>query len=283
MFEIGKVNTLIVSRETSSGFYLKDGEEYGEVFLPPSMSKKVLSIGDSVDVFLYIDTKDQVVATCATPIAQVGEYAVLDCIDVQDFGAFFDLGIEKHLLVPGNEQKEKVSQNNEYLLRVCIEEGTDRIFGTTKLGKYIESSEFDIEVNQKVDLFLATETDLGIRVIINKKFIGIIYQSEIFTNVKLGTTVTGYVKKIRDDGFVDCALQIQGIKNLDKSKIKIMEFLHRHNGRSHLNDKSSPEEIMDLLGMSKKTFKSSLGMLYKHKKVIISKDGIEIVKNDPNL
>ena len=89
MFEIGKVNTLIVSRETSSGFYLKDGEEYGEVFLPPSMSKKVLSIGDSVDVFLYIDTKDQVVATCATPIAQVGEYAVLDCIDVQDFGAFF--------------------------------------------------------------------------------------------------------------------------------------------------------------------------------------------------
>lgn len=278
MLEIGKVNKLIVARETKSGFYLKDGEEYGEVFLPPSMANKELNIGDSVDVFLYIDTKDQVVATCSIPIAQVGEYAVLDCIDVQDFGAFFDLGIEKHLLVPGNEQKEKVSKNNEYLVRVCMEEGTDRIFGTTKLGKYIESSQFDIDINDKVELYLASETDLGIRVIINKKYIGIIYHSEIFTNVKLGTTVAGFVKKIRDDGFVDCALQIQGIKNLDKSKIKIMEFLHKHNGRSHLNDKSSPEEIMDLLGMSKKTFKNSLGMLYKQKKVLISKDGIEIVK-----
>ncbi len=278
MFEIGKVNTLTIARETKSGFYLKDGDEYGEVFLPPSMANKELVIGDSIDVFLYIDTKDQVVATCSIPFAQVGEYAVLDCIDVQDFGAFFDLGIEKHLLVPGNEQKEKVSKNNDYLVRVCLEEGTDRIFGTTKLGKYIESSKFDIEANEKVELFLASETDLGIRVIINKKFIGIIYNSEIFTNVKLGTTVPGYVKKIREDGFVDCALQIQGIKNLDKSKIKIMEFLHKHNGRSHLNDKSSPEEIMDLLGMSKKTFKSSLGMLYKQKKVLISKDGIEIVK-----
>ena len=278
MIEIGKINTLTVSRETSSGYYLKDGDEYGEVFLPPKMAKENIGIGDEVEVFLYIDTKDMVVATCKHPVAVVGEYALLNCIEEQEFGAFFSWGIEKDLLVPGNEQKESIRKGDECLVRICLEEGTDRVFGTTKFGKYLEQVDFDIELNEKVKLIPVDETDLGIRVIVNKKYIGILYHSEIFSTVKIGEEIDGYVKKLRDDGLVDAALQIQGIKNLDKSKIKIMEFLLKKGGRSHLHDKSSPEEISDLLGMSKKTFKNAIGMLYKDKKILISKDGIEIVK-----
>lgn len=280
MLEIGKINSLIVSRETSSGFYLKKDDEFGDVFLPPSLSKKDLQIGDEAKAFIYVDTKDQLVATLSTPVAEVGEFAFIKAIDVQEFGSFFEWGIEKDLLVPGNEQKIKVRPNEYHLVRICLEEGTDRIYGTTKVGKYIEDADFDIEMNQKVDLLPFEETELGYRVIINKKYIGMIYHSEIFKDVRLNYPTEGFVKKVRDDGLIDAALQIQGIKNLDHSKIKILEFLHKKNGRSHLNDKSSPEEINDLLGMSKKTFKNAIGMLYKDKKIIITKEGISLVKKN---
>lgn len=277
MLEIGKVNTLEVSKETSSGFYLKVPEEFGEVFLPPSMAPEFTKVGDTLKVFIYVDTKDSLIATSRLPYAEVGEYALLDSVDVQDFGAFFDFGIEKDLLVPGNEQKHDVELHREYLVRICLDD-MDRIYGTTKLGNYILDSDFDIKEGDKVSMVPAERTDLGYRVIINKKFIGMIYNSEIFKAVKIGEAVTGYVKKIREDGLVDAALQIQGIKNLDNSCIKIMEMLHKNGGKSKLHDKSDPDDIRFELGMSKKTFKNSIGMLYKKKKILISKTGIELVK-----
>jgi len=278
VLEIGKVNSLEVHRETSSGFYLKVPESFGDVFLPPSMAPEFTKVGDTVDVFIYPDSKDSLIATTRLPIAQVGEYALLECIDVQEFGAFFDLGIEKDLLVPGNEQKHKVELHNEYLVRICLDE-TDRVFGTTKISNYILDSQLDIAVGDKVSMVPAERTDMGYRVILNKKFIGMIYNSEIFKPVKIGVEVTGFVKKLREDGLVDCALQIQGIKNLDHSTIKIMGMLIKGGGKSTLNDKSSPDDIKFALGMSKKTFKNAIGMLYKKKKILISKDGIELVKN----
>lgn len=274
MIKIGEINTLPISRETSSGYYLGD---FGEVFLPPSMAEMKLSIGDELDVFVYVDTKDQLIATTKIPIAQVGEYAVLQVIEVKEFGAFFDLGIEKHLLVPANEQKIKVKLHERHLVRICLEEGADRIFGTTKLGKYVESADFDIDEGDQVSIVPVEKTDLGFRIIINKKFLGLIYHNEIFTEINLSETYNGFVKKIRVDGFVDVALQIQGIKNLDASKRTILAHLFKQNGKSTLNDKSSPEEIKRLLGMSKKTFKSSLGMLYKDRMVKIHDDGIELL------
>ena len=279
MLEIGRVNNLTVRRETKSGFYLGFESEYGEVFLPPSMAQKELSVGDEVKAFIYVDTKDQLVATVKRPYAEVGEYALMKVIDNQDFGAFFDWGIEKDLLVPGNEQKEKVQMNQYYIVRVCLETGTDRVFGTTKLGSFIESGECKLEPNQRIKMVVAEETELGFRVIIDKKYIGMIYHSETFQQVIEGTEVSGFVKKIREDGLIDCALQIQGIKNLDQSKIKILEFLIKKGGKSHLHDKSSPEEICELLSMSKKTFKNAIGMLYRDKKILISSSGIELVKN----
>jgi len=273
MVKIGDVNTLRVTKETKSGFYLGD---HAEVFLPPAMAQDALKLYDDLEVFVYVDTKDQLIATTQTPFAVVGEYAMLDVVDVQEFGAFFDLGIEKHLLVPANEQKIKVRPHERHLVRVSLEEGADRIFGTTKFGKYLESQEFDIAEGDKVTILPVEENDLGYRVIINKKYLGLIYRNEIFTEIDINIAKEAYVKKIRDDGFVDVALQIQGIKNLDASKRTILAHLFKQNGKSHLHDKSSPEEIQRLLGMSKKTFKNSLGMLYKDRMVKINKDGIEL-------
>lgn len=282
MIKIGEINSLYVNRETDSGYYLREPNRFDEVFLPPSMAKENLKINDMVDVFVYVDNKDQLIATTSTPHAVVGEYALMEAIDVQEFGAFFDWGIEKDLLVPGNEQKHDVKEGLDYLVRVALEEGTDRVFGTTKLGRFIEASEFDIVEGDKVKMMIAEETELGYRVVINKKFIGMIYFSEIFNPVKIGHEVDGHVKKIREDGLVDAALQIQGIKNLDQSKPKILKYLYANKGKCHLHDKSDPDEIRDLLGMSKKTFKNAIGMLYKDKRILIKKDGIELVRKNNN-
>lgn len=278
MIRIGQINTLYVNRETDSGYYLREPNRFDEVFLPPSMAHTDIKQDQMVDVFVYIDNKDQLIATTSTPHAVVGEYALMEAIDVQEFGAFFDWGIEKDLLVPGNQQKFDVKDGLDYLVRVDIEEGTDRIFGTTKLGKYIEESVFDIAEGDKVKMMIAEETELGYRVVINKKYIGMIYFSEVFSPVKIGHEVDGHVKKIREDGLVDAALQIQGIKNLDQSKPKILKYLYANKGKCHLHDKSDPEEIREVFGMSKKTFKNAIGMLYKDKRILIKKDGIELAR-----
>ena len=276
MINIGSINNLLVKRETDSGFYLCEPDGNSEVFLPPAMSDKKIEIDQMLDVFVYVDNKEQLIATTGKPHAVVGEYALMESIDVQEFGAFFDWGIEKDLLVPGNEQNFKVKEGLEYLVRVCLEEGTDRVFGTTKLGKYIQSSVFDINEGEKVSVVSTEETELCFRVIINKKFIGMIYFSEIFKEVKIGFETEGYVKKIREDGLVDCALQIQGIKNLDQSKTVILKYLYANEGKCHLHDKSDPLEIRALFGMSKKTFKNAVGMLYKDKRIVLKDDGIEL-------
>ncbi len=279
MIKVGKVNNLIVNRETKSGYYLIEEQSGDEVFMPPALAPVKVAINDEIDAFVYLDTNGGMVATDQVPYAQVGEYALMKVVDTQDFGAFFDWGIEKDLLVPGNEQKVKVRDFEDHLVRVCIEEDTGRVFGTTKLGNYIEDSDFDIEEGEKVNLVPVRKTDLGYQVIINKKFIGLIYTNEIFEYVQIGTDYSGVVKKIRNDGLVDAALQVQGIQNTVSAKDKILAMLDEGGGKSDLNDKSAPDLIRDRLAMSKKTFKNAIGMLYKERKIIISKDGIELISN----
>jgi len=284
MIEIGQINSLTVKRETSSGYYLSDDEDSGEVFLPPAMAPDDVEINQRLEVFIYIDTKDNLIATSEVPYAVVGEYALLDVLDVVEFGAFFDHGIEKDLLVPANEQKIKIRQRDRgsYLVRICKEEGTDRIFGTTKFGKYLENCSFDISEGDKVEFVPVETSELGYRVIINRKYIGLIYRNEIFKEIKIREVYDGYVKKIRSDGFVDISMQKLGIKNLDDSKKVILNHLFKNGGRTHLYDKSSPEEIKKILGMSKKTFKNALGMLYKDKMVKLHKDGTELLHKKRN-
>lgn len=278
MIRIGDMNLLTVASENSSGFYLSEYEGGETVFLPKSMAAEGTDLDMEFNVFVYLDTQQKLIATLEQPYAVVGEYALLEAVEVQDFGAFFDWGIGKDLLVPGNQQKIKVRVGESYLVRVCLEEGTERVYGTTKLGSYIQDSDFDIHEGSKVSVVPVQKTDLGFKVIINKKFIGLIYDSEIFSKIVLLKEIPGVVKKIREDGLVDVSLQSLGVRNLFESKEKVMKILTENGGMTELHDKSSPEEIMHVFGMSKKTFKSAVGMLYKDKKIIISKDGISVIK-----
>jgi uncharacterized protein len=274
--EVGQINKLTVVRETGSGFYLVQDPESEEVFMPPSLALENMAIGDIVEAFIYTDKRNGIIATSKIPTAVVGEFALLTVKDVEHFGAFFEWGIDKDLLVPGNEQKVKIRRGEQHIVRVCLEEETDRVYGTTKLGKYIQETEYDQFCNEKVDLLVATKTEIGFKVIIDKKFIGIIYDNEIFQEVVIGETYVGVVKTVRDDGLLDAALQVQGIKNTFLAKDKVKEMLIQSGGQSPLNDKSAPEDIKSALNMSKKTFKNAIGMLYKDKVISINKDGIEL-------
>jgi predicted RNA-binding protein (virulence factor B family) len=238
-----------------------------------------LEINEKIDVFVYHDGKDSQIATTKFPYAEVGEYALLRVIETKEFGAFFDFGIEKDLLVPGNEQKFKVKIYEDHIVRICLEEETCRIYGTTKLGKYIEESDFDIEDGSKVEIIPAQETDLGYKSIINNKFIGMIYHSEIFSKIQIGKKYSGVIKKIRKDGLVDAALQTQGINNLYEAKETILNALRSHSDTLPLHDKSTPESIKKMLGMSKKTFKNAIGMLYKERLIKINSDSIQRLKH----
>ncbi len=277
MIEIGKMNQLTICDENASGYYLRSDDSDEEVFLPPALLDQEVNVGDKLDVFIYLNSTGGLIATAEQPYAEVGQYALLTAIQVQEFGAFFEWGLKKDLLVPGNEQKVRVKMNEQHLVRICLEEDTNRIFGTTKIAQFIEDSEFDINEADKVTIVPVQDDELGFRCIVNKKYIGMIYHNEVFSKITLNREIPAVVKKIRVDGLVDLALQTQGINNLVEAKDIIIDMLEKRGGKSHLHDKSDPQEIRKILGMSKQTFKNSIGMLYKERKIIIKKDGIELV------
>jgi predicted RNA-binding protein (virulence factor B family) len=280
LIRIGEVNKLVVKDENSSGFVLDHPDDDESIFLPSSQAPQDLYIGDEIDVFVIVDKDGKLLGSTQVPNTIVGEFGFLKVVDTHSFGAFLDWGIQKDLFLPDTEQKERVKLGAKYLVRVCIDMKTEKIYATTKTGKYIKSSEFDIKEGSRVKIVPISKEELGYRCIINKKFIGMIYHNEIYQNIKMGMPLNGVVKKIREDGLVDAALQVQGFKNVVNSKDTIINYLNQHGGKSHLHDKSSPEEIKRILGMSKKTFKSSIGILYKEKLILIKEDGIELVIKD---
>ncbi len=279
MIELGKMNLLKVISENSSGYYLGTSDSTEEVFLPPAMAKTKYQVDSELTVFVYVDGNGKLLATEKTPHAIVGEYALMRAVDTPHFGAFVDWGIEKDLLVPDDEQKVEIRMGEFHVIRVCLDEVTERVFGSTKLGKFIQASQFDMEVGAKVSITPVQKEELGYRAIISKKFLGMIYHNEIFSQVVIGEPLEGVVKKLRNDGLIDAALQVQGVQNLFDSKDKILDMLSKCGGKSDLHDKSKPEEIREALGISKQSFKNALGMLYRDRKILIKKDGIELVED----
>lgn len=277
MIKVGVLNELVVCDENSSGYYLKAEDSEEKAFMPPSLGPKDVKVGDRLNAFIYLDTSDCLLGTTNFPNAMVGQFALMNVVETTHFGAFMNWGITKDLLVPDTEQKEPIRYGENHIVRVCIDERTEKIFGTTKLGKHIQASEFDIEEGAEIDLVPAIKESLGYRCVVNRKFIGMIYHNEIFKEIIVGKALKGVVKKLREDGLVDCALQVQGVQNLFDSKDVILNFLKENDGKSELHDKSKPDDIKAALGMSKQTFKNSIGMLYREKKIIIRKDGIELV------
>ncbi len=278
MIRIGEVNTLKVVSENKSGFLLEHPDDDEQVFLPGTLAPSGVAKDDELDLFITVDKEGSLIGSLEIPNTLVGEYGFLEVIDAQEFGAFLDWGVTKDLLVPDTEQRQRIRLGETHLIRVCMDERTEKIYGTTKINKYIQNTTFDIQEKDSVTIVPILNEELGYRCIINKKYIGMIYHNEIFKNIKIGRSYDGQVKKIRTDGLIDASLQVLGIKNVIDSKDTVVAYLQKCGGKSPLHDKSSPEEIKKALNISKKTFKNSIGMLFKDKTILIKKDGIELVK-----
>ena len=279
MIETGKMNTLAVMKETDSGFFLAD-KERNEVLLPISHSKPSVKPGDQLEVFIYTDSEGRLMASLKEPYVKVGEFGYLRVASVSDMGAFMDWGLEKDLFVPFGEQREKMEADAFHVVYVYIDKISGRIAGSAKPEKFLETEEIGLTPGQEVELLLYDESPLGFSCIINNKYKGLIYHSDIYTDVYVGDEMKGYVKNIREDKLVDISFQKSGFKNVLDSTEVVMEYLNKHGGFIPLHDKSSPEEISIQLSMSKATFKKAIGILYRHRKVLIKPDGVYLVRDN---
>lgn len=278
MVSVGRFNELTVKKSVDFGFYL-DAEQLGEILLPKKYAPKDLSINDKINVFIYFDSEDRPIATTQIPFTQVGEYACLKIVSVAPFGAFADWGLLKDLLIPENEQNEKIKTGKSYVVYTYIDKMTGRIVATTKFERNLDKTEPNYQNNQKVDLLVYRKTDLGYKAIIDEAHTGVLYFNELLEDLTIGQRLTGYVKKVRDDGKIDLSVQKMGYEKIDEISQKILDVLKSKGGKIAVSDKSSPEEIFKLFKESKKTYKKAVGNLYKHKYIIIGDGFIELTES----
>ncbi|HHS95663.1 MAG TPA: GntR family transcriptional regulator [Phaeodactylibacter sp.] len=273
MLQLGKYNSLKAFRETDNGVYLQDAQG-NEVLLPNKYVPEDLEMGQHIEVFLFTDHEDRYTATTQKPKIQVHQFAYLQVVEVNDYGAFLDWGLDKHLLVPFSRQETRMKAGDSYLVCMYVDELTDRLVASAKMIQYFKDLPFDLEQGQEVQVLIGDETDIGYKVIVNQSFPGLIYKNETFKEIKPGDTTTGYLHHIRDDGKLDIRLHKSGYAAIPEHAQVIMKKLNEQNGFLPLNDKSSPEEISRHLQMSKKVFKKAIGGLYKARMIRIEREGI---------
>lgn len=273
--KLGEINELEVLRFKSVGAYLGD-EEGNDVLLPNKYLTDDLQEGDKIEVFIYRDSEDRLVATTETPLIRLNGFAFLKIKDVNIYGGFADWGLEKDLLIPYKEQTKRLDTGNYTMLSLRLDEATNRLYGTMKLNKCFEKCTEAFEKNHEVDLLVWHETDLGIKVIVNDKYQGMIFRSDIEKNLRPGLITKGYVQNVREDGKLDIRLSPAGYGKVPESADKLLSILQKR-GKLSLTDKSSPEDIRDAVGMSKKTFKQAIGNLYKRKLIRLNERNIELI------
>lgn len=276
MIQIGQSAKLEVVKQVDFGIYL-NAHELGQVLLPSKFVPNGCQIGDLVDVFLYLDSKDMVIATTKRPLAQVGEFAYLKVVATGPFGAFLDWGLEKDLLLPFGEQHRPVEEGRSYLVYVHLNKADERIVASSKLDKFLDNTPAPYNSGEEVNLIIAGTTDLGHKAIINHKHWGIIFKNEVFKKLRFGQRIKGYIKRVRSDEKIDLMLQKGNKEELDKFASIIMSKLNQAGGHLPLTDKTHADDIYEQLGMSKKAFKKAIGGLYKQKLITINPDGIRII------
>ena len=277
MIKVGQVNSLEVVKLAEFGLFL-DAQEYGSTLLPTRHVPEGAEVGQFLDVFLYFDSDNQIVATSDKPIAQVGEWGLMEVQAVNCTGAFVNWGIkEKDLLVPFSEQRGKLSAGQNLLVHVYRDKASGRVVGTNKFNKLLDKTPANYSVNQVVDLLIAERSELGYKAIVNGAHWGMIFSSDVFGKLFVGKKLKGYIKSVREDGKIDLSLQKVGVERLDDLSQKILDTLEKKGGFLPLNDKSSPDAIFSVFRTSKGTFKKTIGGLYKQGKLVIEKDGIRLV------
>jgi len=276
MIQTGLFLDLTFHHDTPQGWYLVD--EMGvEVLLPNKFCPAEAIEGDIINVFIFRDSEDRLTATTIVPMIEIGQFACLEVISATGIGAFLDWGLEKDLFVPFKEQHRKLVEGEHTVAYLYRDEVTDRLLASTKISKWLEKTEVNLLYNTPVDLLCFEETEIGFRVIINQKHQGIIYKNEVFQRIEIGDQLKGYVRLVRENGHVDVSLTPMGHKKVGTLSETLLEAISSAGGFLPLHDKSDANLIQSKLGMSKKAFKQTVGVLYKAKEIIIEENGIRKV------
>lgn len=276
MIHIGEYNQLKIIKKANFGVYLGNGEV--EILMPAKWVPEGAQIGDELNVFVYRDSDDRLIATTLTPLATANTFAFLEVKQTNDTGAFLDLGMEKDLLVPFREQQHRMYPDNSYVVYVYVDEKTNRLIASSKLKKFIQHDHIELEEKQEVDLLIYSETNLGLNAIINNRYSGLIYKNELYENIRIGDRLKGYVKTSREDNKIDLSLQKTGVELVEDVRERILEELKKNKGYLPYGDNSSPEEVQLKFRTSKKAFKKAIGGLFKEKLISISEKGIALIK-----
>lgn len=275
--ELGKFNVLEVVKEVDFGIYL-DGGDAGEILLPTRYVPEDCRVGDLLNVFLYLDIEERLIATTLTPLVQVGEFACLEVAWVNEFGAFLNWGLMKDLFVPFREQKMKMLVGRKYIVHAHVDEESYRIVASAKVERYLSKEMPAYQPNDEVNVLIWQKTDLGFKAIVNNEFSGLLYDNEIFQHLETGMQLTAFVKQVREDGKIDLMLQKAGFEKIDDFSRTLLEYIKEHGGEISFNDKSPADVIYDEFGVSKKTFKKAVGDLYRKRLILLNGDKILLSK-----
>ena len=277
MATIGQLNRLRVVRDAPPGFYL-DGQELGEILLPRRYIPARLKPGDELEVFVYRDSEDRLVATTETPRAMVGEFACLEVVGInRDVGAFLDWGLAKDLLLPFREQEKPLRRGEKVVVAIYVDEKTDRIAASMRLQRHLSKRPPMYKPRDPVELLVSGKTPLGYNTIVENTHLGLIYHDTVTVPLEVGQRVKGFVRAIRPGGKIDLSLDAAGYKRVAPLKVEIVETLKRNGGRADFDDDTSAEKIRETFGVSKKAFKQALGSLYKMRRIRFTRPGVELV------
>ena len=276
MLNIGRFNSLTITKTLPTGAVL-DGGKFGSVLLTRHSDKEQYRVGEQVSAFIYLDSEGELAATTKAPAAQVGDVAYLPVKDCNDIGGFLEWGLPKDLFVPFSEQTFELKKGQTVLVKLYLD-NQNRIAASTRLDHLLSDDVEGLAYGDSVSLIVGDKTELGYKAVINHRFWGLLYDNELYQPIKKGQKLTGYIKKIRNDNKVDLSLVKPGYS---KSKIEsvcddIIEKLNQHDGQLLLNDKSPPEAIYSVFGVSKKIFKQAVGSLYKQRLITIEAKGIKL-------
>lgn len=273
--KLGEYNQLEIVKEVDFGVYL-DGGDDGEILLPTRYVPDGCKPGDVLNVFIYLDMDERLIATTLQPYVKVGEFACLEVAWVNQFGAFLNWGLMKDLFVPFREQKMKMQKGKRYVVYVHLDEESYRIVASAKVEHFLSTEKPDYQPGQEVEVLVWQRTELGYKVIVENKFSGMLYHNEIFQPLEVGMRLTAFIKQVRPDGKIDLVLQKAGARKVDDFSEVLWQYIKDNDGFTPLNDKTDAEVIYHTFGVSKKTFKKAVGDLYKKRRIVLEEDGIHL-------
>ena len=278
MITAGQYHTLTVLRTVEFGVYLDDGDK--GILLPNRFLPKDIKEGDALKVFVYHDSEDRLIATTETPKGIVGDIVKLAVVDITDHGAFMNWGLMKDIFVPRSQQKSNMMVKGEYLVKIYLDQQTGRVAATEKFDHELSNENLTVKEKDVVDLVVYRRTDIGYVVIINNTHTGVLHHNEIYQSITSGDRFQGFIKKIYPDNRIDVAAGKPGMQRVEDATEKMLRLLKENGGFLPYHDKSDPDDIYSVFGISKKNFKMTVGNLFRQRKITIEENGIRLTDNN---